>query len=129
MKKLLVLVLAVLPLLAGAQVSFVNRNQSIILSFNEKNAATDLEKNSFTVPPGLNLHITRIYCEAENFKIKLTVKESKAARQAGLTQSLTFSRADLGKLSSTGITLPEKSSIEFDGVPCIIFCYLDDIPK
>jgi hypothetical protein len=129
MKKILVLILAVLPLISGAQVSFIARNQSIILSFNEKNTATDLEKNSFTVPAGMNLHITRIYSEAENCKIKLTVKEAKAARQAGFSQSLTFARADLGKLASTGITLPEKSSIEYDGVPCIIFCYLDDVPK
>jgi hypothetical protein len=129
MKKILVLMLAVLPLISGAQVSFIARNQSIVLSFNEKNTVSDLEKNSFTVPTGMNLHITRIYTEAEKCKIKLTVKEAKASRQAAITQSLTFDRADLGKLTYTGITLPEKSSIEYDGIPCIIFCYLDDMPK
>jgi hypothetical protein len=119
MKKILVLILAVLPLVSGAQSIDVLR-RPIVLNFDGKQ-----EFQKFVVPSGRTLHIYNIYSDADVTKLKLTIRKRISANENGFTQSLTFSRLDRANFSREGLNLPEQSTIEYDGIPIIIFCQIE----
>jgi hypothetical protein len=119
MKKIMLMFLVVLPLIAGAQ----TKNAAgipLVLSFDEK-----MTYKKFIVPSDSYLRIDRIYSEAEIARLKIFVKENGTANQNELTQSLKFSRAERENFSEGGsFFLPKYSSIEYDGVPVTVFCIL-----
>jgi hypothetical protein len=124
MKKIFVSFLAMLPLIAVAQSQrAVPQGEviPIVLCFNESSTYKD-----FVVPPKMILYISRIYSESESMKLKLSVEGDVDVKQQKFTQCMTFSRAEFGNFSQNGIYLPERSRIEYDGTPLLIFCWLEN---
>ena len=119
MKKMLILVLAVLPLISAAQHS-TNTDRPLVICFDDSSTF-----KKFVVPSGTWLRIVNIYSEAEQAKLKVSVKEKLSANQSAFEKTFVFNRQDLVDFSLNGIFFPTGSIIEYDGVPVIIFCYLN----
>ncbi len=119
MKKMFLMFLVAFPLIAGAQTKSAAENP-IVLSFNE----TSVYKK-FVVPADSYLRINRICSESEMVNLKISVEANGSACQNKFSQTLTFNRAELERFSEGGVLyLPKYSSIEYDGVPVVIFCVL-----
>jgi hypothetical protein len=119
MKKLLILILVVSPLISIAQHS-INTDRPLVICFDDSSAF-----KKFEVPSGTWLRIVNIYSEAEQVKLKVSVKEKLSANQSAFVKTLVFNRKDLMAFSLNGIFFPAGSVIEYDGVPILIFCYLN----
>ena len=126
MKKMFILILAALPLLSGAQTKTPKTLlYPLVISFSEKSTY-----KKFTVPPSTAVKIKRIYSTADITKLKLSVEDRIDAYQSSFTQSLIFLRQDLNNFANAGeMVLPERSVIEYDGTPVIIFCDLIDVER
>ncbi len=118
MKKILILILAVLPLISGAQYKGADK-LPLIIRIDE---ASDYRR--YEVPSENFLFITGILSDAERTKLKISVSSHNGAHQTTYTQSWIFTRLDISNISQAEIFLPQYSTIEYDGVPVIIFGYL-----
>ena len=121
MKKMLILILIVLPLISAAQNS-INIDRPLVICFDDSSVF-----KQFQVPYDTWLRIVNIYSEAEQVKLKVSVKEKLSANQSAFAKTLVFNRKDLMAFSLNGIFFPEGSIIEYDGVPVLIFCYLNQM--
>lgn len=120
MKKILVFILVVLPLISGAQY-LGGSKMPVIIRIDE---AADYKR--YEVPSDTFLAITGILSDAERTKLKISVSSHNGAHQTQYTKCWLLTRLDISNISQSEIFLPQYSIIEYDGVPAIIFGYLTD---